>query len=167
MSNKIVIRPKFNLISELSTEEITNTLKKALNSENASIKGVVLESHIILRIPLVEQHYWSPQLDIDIEETVTGCSINGRFGPRSSVWLMYIFFYSILAFISLIIMIMGFAQLNLGLSAHILWGLHITGITFLFLFFTAKAGQKLGKEEMQKLYDFLITAINYRENKKE
>lgn len=59
-------------------------------------------------------------------------------------------------------MIMGFAQMNLGMSAHILWGLYITGVTFLFLFFTAKAGQKLGQDERIRLKLFLDKSIkNY------
>jgi len=159
MSNEIAIRPKFSLSSRLSLNEITEKVKLALDDTNAPVKGTVLATHIILRIPLAAQHYWSPQLDLDIEETATGSLIKGRFGPRPSVWLLFIFFYSMLAFISLMIMIMGFAQMNLGMSAHILWGLHITGITFLFVFFTAKAGQKLGHAEMIQLKAFLLTTI--------
>ena len=159
MSNEIGIRPKFNIPSKLSLNEIVEKVKLALDDTNAPVKGTVLATHIILRIPLAEQQYWSPQLDLDIEETENGSLIKGRFGPRPSVWLLFIFFYCILAFISLMIMIMGFAQMNLGMSAHILWGLHITGVTFLFVFFTAKAGQKLGFEEMRQLHDFLIFAI--------
>lgn len=161
MSHEIAIRPKFSIPSKLSFNEIVEKVKLALDDTNAPVKGTVLESHIILKIPLAKQHYWSPQLDLNIEETRNGSLIKGRFGPRPSVWLMFIFFYSILAFISLMIMIMGFAQMNLGMSAHILWGLHITGVTFLFVFFTAKVGQKLGQAEMIRLKEFLLTTIEH------
>lgn len=160
MSDTIAIRPKFELVSEYSKKEVIDKISTALAQTGAPFKGTVLDNHIILRIPLVNQHYWSPQLDLDIEETVKGSLTKGRFGPRPSVWLMYIFFYSILAFISMMIMIMGFAQMNLGMSAHILWGLHITGVTFLFLFFTAKAGQKLGQDEMIRLKSFLEKSLH-------
>ncbi len=159
MSNEIAIRPKFSIPSELSLHEITEKVRLALDAPNAPFKGTILDTHIILKIPLAAQHYWSPQLDLEIEETPMGSLIKGRFGPRPSVWLMFIFFYCILAFISLMIMIMGFSQMNLGMSAHILWGLHITGVTFLFLFFTAKAGQKLGHDEMRALKAFLLKII--------
>lgn len=159
MSNEIAIRPKFSITTELSSNDIVERIRLALSDTNAPFKGTILASHAILKIPLSAQHYWSPQLDLDIEDIPTGSVIKGRFGPRPSVWLMFIFCYCILAFISLMIMIMGFAQMNLGMSAHILWGLHITGVTFLFVFFTAKAGQKLGQEEMRQLKAFLLKAI--------
>ncbi len=160
MSNAIAIRPKFKLITEYSKQEVIDKISTALGRTDTTLKGTILDNHIILKIPLAEQHYWSPQLDLDLEETETGTLIKGRFGPRPSVWLMYIFFYSVLAFISLMIMIMGFAQMNLGMSAHILWGLHITGVTFVFLLFTAKAGQKLGMEEMIQLKSFFEKSLN-------
>ncbi len=134
MSNAIAIRPKFELISEYSKKEVIDKISNALAHSDAPFKGMVLDNHIILKIPLAEQHYWSPQLDLELEETKVVTLIKGRFGPRPSVWFMYIFFYSLLAFISMMIMIMGFAQMNLGMSAHILWGLHITGVTFLSTF---------------------------------
>lgn len=160
MSNAIAFRPKFSINSLLSQKEILAQIQIALSQPDTPFTGTVLDTHIIIRIPLAKQHYWSPQLDIDIEKTAKGSLIKGRFGPRPSVWLMYIFFYSLLAFISLMIMIMGFAQMNLGMSASILWGLLITGVIYVFLFFTAKAGQKLGQEEMIQLKAFLDKTVS-------
>jgi len=157
---EVAIRPRFKLNSTLSCEEIIEKIRLALDQHQLSVKGTIIDQHIILRIPLDEQHYWSPQLDLDLEVTKHGTKIKGLFGPRPSVWFMYIFFYGVLGFVSMIVMIMGFSQLNLGLSARILWILPITIVLFLFAFFTAKAGQKLGSAEMQRLYHFLLNTIN-------
>ncbi len=160
MSTTLAIRPKFNIVSKHSQKEVIEKIKVALDHPNTAIMGTLIDTHIILKIPLTQQHYWSPQLDLDIEETTNGSLINARFGPRSSVWLMFTFFYSILSFISLMILIMGLAQLNLGMSAQILWGLCITSILFLSLLLTAKIGQQLGQEEMVQLKKFLLQAIH-------
>lgn len=156
---EIAIRPRFKLVSTLSCEEIIENLRSELAKHHNSINGIIINQHIILRIPIDEQHYWSPQLDVELEATKKGTSIKGLFGPRPSVWFGYVFFYSVLGFISMIVMIMGFSQLNLGLSARILWVLPITSTLFLFAFFTAKTGQRLGKDEMHRLHQFLVHTI--------
>ena len=158
--SELAIRPRFQEHSKMSPQEVVHKLKQALEQPNAKIKGTIINQHIILRIPLAEQHYWSPQLDLEIVESTGGSIIKGLFGPSPSVWFMYVFFYCVLGFISIMVMIMGFSQLNLGLSARILWILPITTLLFVFAFLTARAGQQLGQTEIQRLYAFLITNIN-------
>ena len=154
MSANFEIRPRFKKTISLSEEEIVERFQKALKQPNAPVTGTVVDHHIFLKIPAHQQHYWSPQLDLEIEETEEGSLIRGLFGPKPSVWFMFVFFYILLGFISMVVAIMGFSQLNLGLSAKILWLLPISLVLFLFIFFTAKTGQKLGKDEMFLLYDF-------------
>lgn len=153
------IRPRFKLNSPSSAEVIIQQITQVLMREDAPIKGTVAGHHITLRIPVAKQHYWSPQLDLEIEEHPEGSLIRGLFGPNPSVWFMYVFFYSVLSFVSLIVTIMGFSQLNLGLSARILWILPVALVLFLFAYSTARAGQQLGQEEMHELYFFMLKAI--------
>ncbi len=154
------IRPRFSRKTRLPISEITTRIKSALEDENASIIGYVMDHHIFLKIPVKDRHYWSPELHLEIEELESSSLIKGILGPRPSVWFMYVFFYSFLGFISVIVMIVGFSQLNLGLPGRILWVLPILLVLFLFAFFTAKAGQKLGHDEMHALYDFAEEAID-------
>ncbi len=159
MSANFEIRPRFKKIASLSEKEIVDRFKNALERPDAPVTGTIVDHHIFLKIPADQQHYWSPQLDLEIEETEEGSLIRGLFGPKPSVWFMFVFFYVLLGFISMVVAIMGFSQWNLGLSARILWFLPVALILFLFIFFTAKTGQKLGKEEMFLLYDFFENTI--------
>jgi len=153
------IRPRFRIKSSLSKEEIVGRIHKKLEQQKGKVVGIQIDTHIILKIPIAQQHYWSPQLDVEIETIDNQSIIKGLFGPRPSVWFMYVFFYSVLGFIGVMVMIMGFSQLNLGLSARILWLLPLLTILFLIAFSTAKAGQKLGANEMLFLYQFLLKSI--------
>lgn len=159
------IRPRFKLPNATPSELLIQQITQALMEQDAPIKGTVAGHHITLRIPVDKQHYWSPQLDLEIEEQAEGSLIRGLFGPSPSVWFMYVFFYSILGFASLIVTIMGFSQLNLGLSARILWILPVTLVLFIFAYSTARAGQKLGEEEMRELYNFLLESTKSIESK--
>jgi hypothetical protein len=156
---KIEIRPRFHYQSPLAPEVLLKALEEALAKENSPINGLVIDQHVYLRIPYEDQHFWSPQLSLEVEATDSGSQVNGLFGPRESVWLMYIFFYALMGFLIMVVMIMGFSQLNLGLSARILWALPVLLLLLVMAFFTAKAGQKLGHDEMHLLYDFFRNAI--------
>ena len=160
MSN-FEIRPRFKRSTSLSQNEITDLLQKALNeNDSSSVIGYMSDHHVFLKIPEKDRHYWSPELHLEIEEQKNSTLIRALFGPSPSVWFLFVFFYCVLGFASLVIMIMGFSQLNLGLSARILWFLPILIILFLLAFSTAKAGQKLGHDEMHLLYDFVEDALN-------
>ncbi|MCR9285751.1 MAG: dolichyl-diphosphooligosaccharide--protein glycosyltransferase subunit STT3 [Bacteroidetes bacterium] len=157
------IRPRFKRSTNLTEPEITELLQKALDeNKSSSVIGYISDHHIFLKIPEKNRHYWSPELHLEVEEKKEKTLIRALFGPRPSVWFMYIFFYCLLGFISMVILIMGFSQLNLGLSARILWVMPIIIILFLLAFSTAKAGQKLGHDEMHLLYDFVEDALEKR-----
>lgn len=150
----IEIRPRFRKRTELRLGEILKRFRLALDDPQATIKGYIVDHHIVLKIPLEEQHYWSPQLSLEIEAEPEGTLIRGLYGPKPSVWLMFIFFYAVLGFISLVVMIVGFSQLNLNLSARILWLLPITLVLFVMIYLSAKAGQKKGHDQMEALHHF-------------
>lgn len=156
---KIAIRPRFQYSSGLKPEEVLQALEQALNEDDAPVNGLVIDNHVYLRIPHEDQHFWSPQLSLEVETAEDGSRINGLFGPRESIWLMYIFFYAILGFAILIIMIMGFSQLNLGLSARILWALPVLLVLLVLAVITARTGQNLGRDEMALLYRFFQNTV--------
>lgn len=156
---RIEIRPRFHYSSPLAPDQVLQALEEALAKDDAPVNGLVIDHHVYLRIPHEDQHFWSPQLSLEVEAAQDGSQVNGLFGPRESIWLMYIFFYGLLGFLTLIVMIMGFSQLNLGLSARILWALPILLLLMALAYFTARAGQKLGHDEMHLLYDFFKNTV--------
>lgn len=157
---KIEIRPRFRYDSPLSPPQLLSNLQQALDAPDAPVNGLIVDQHVYLRIPYDQQHFWSPQLSIEIEAREEGSLASGFFGPRESVWLMYLFFYAFLGFSIMVVSIMGFSQLNLGLSARILWALPVLIILLLLAYLTAKTGQKLGRDEMQLLYRFFTDTVD-------
>ena len=155
--SKLELRPRFKRVSPQHHEEILSEIDNLLKDPLTKINGYVVDHHVVLKIPEQDQHYWSPQLSLEVEplDEEEGSLIRGLFGPKPSVWLMFIFFYAVLGFISFVVMIIGFSQLNLGLSARILWLLPILCFLLIMVYFTARTGQKLGKEQMYELYHFL------------
>ena len=104
------IRPRFNRWSQAQPETILQNFEEVLKNKEMEVKGFVLDHHIYLKIPREDQHYWSPQLNLEVLDDEKGSRIRGLFGPRPSVWLMFIFFYFVLGFGSIIVAIIGFSQ---------------------------------------------------------
>ncbi|MEL7124107.1 MAG: hypothetical protein AAFO07_32020 [Bacteroidota bacterium] len=150
------IRPRFEIDASISQQELLSRFKKALKSENISFNGYVSDRHIVVKIPPNEDHFWSPQLSMDVVEKEDSFStLYGLIGPKPSVWLMFVFFYFFLGFFLMIISIIGFSRMNLGLSAGILWLLPIVILLIVAVYVTAYLGRKLGRDQMKDLLQFV------------
>ena len=89
------IRPRFKTTSHLSPIEIQQRLEKRLQSHPNDCIGKVIPNYVVLKIPKKEQHYWSPQLSLQLEESETADTvIRGLYGPSPNVWSLFTFGYA-------------------------------------------------------------------------
>ncbi len=155
------VRPRFKIESPLGVEEVLEKLKNALNEKDATCKGRVSPGYVTLFIPPQEQHYWSPQLSLTIEEFKNGSLLRGLYGPRPTVWTVFVFFYAI-GLATLIISMLGLSYLTLGKPAAILWIVPVLVIIFLSLYLVAHFGKEMGYDQIVKLHRFLENSIDLK-----
>jgi len=151
----ISLRPRFRTIVPLTLEELTNRLHIELEKQEAPFDGKVLKEFAVLRILAKDQHYWSPELSLQLEQQEQGTLIRGLFGPRPGVWTMFAGFYTFTIFLSLIALLYGLSQWSLGMEPYGLWMLPIPLVLLISAYVTALIGQRLGHEQMQELHQFL------------
>ena len=156
------IRPRFQIESLYSPEEVIQCINTALENDN-SCKGNVIPGYATIYLPHEEQHLWSPQLSLSIEEMEEGSLIRGLYGPRPSLWTMFVFIYFVIGLATTFISIIGFSNYSLGQSATILWLLPILLIVFLSFYLVAHFGQKLGHDQMETLQTFIQKCLNEKE----
>ena len=93
ISNEIVLRPRFSQALDINQNKVLELFENAKNSQNA-IKINILDSHVFLKIPIAHQHFWSPQLNLEVLKTnQASCTIKGLFGPSPTVWTLFTFFH--------------------------------------------------------------------------
>jgi hypothetical protein len=114
-----------------------------------------------LDIPVKEQHYWSPELRISMEENLAG---EGTFircvvGPRQSVWLMFVFIYGFLSMLTLFGGMYGLVKWNSGGSAAWLWCFPAALLIILSVYVVAKLGQRTGRDQMLHLVSVLYHSL--------
>jgi hypothetical protein len=149
------IRPRFKVETDLSIEDLVTRIDTSLKSEYAVCKGHVFSGYAKLYLPLENQHFWSPQLTVTFEDVDNTTIIRGLYGPRPTVWTMFVFFYALLAFGILVISMIGLSYWTLGKSTYILWWIPVLGAVLASLYRVAYLGQKLGKDEILLMHHFL------------
>ena len=154
------VRPRFEIETTLSMEDLMAKLKAALQAKDAPCKGQVNQGYATFYFPKEAQHYWSPQLNITFEENDNGCLIRGLYGPRPAVWTMFIFFYGMIAFAIVVIAVIGYSNFSLGNSAAIFYWIPVLIVVFLSLYFVAFTGQKMGHDEMLILQGFMEEVLS-------
>jgi len=161
MSSPLEFRPRFKFEISLSQQEIADRLKQKLEDQNPDkLRWSKVSYHIILRTNPETRHFWSPQLDINMEQideqhTLVRCLI----GPVPTVWTMYVFLYGALGLGALVSIMAGFSQYALNQNPWAFWFLPfcLVGLALMVLF--AQFGQRLARDEMRLLKNFLDEAL--------
>ena len=105
LSNDIVLRPRFKIEIPRYNEAILSDFQNAKATQSEFIV-IRVEEHVFIRFPKDKQHYWSPQLHLEIHKIDDNSSVvKGLFGPNPTVWSLFIFLHILIAglFIAFII----------------------------------------------------------------
>jgi len=148
------VRPRFEHSTHLGASELAGRVKKEL-VKSAEIDGLVLDRRIELTPNADTQHFFSPQLTIDVEDTDAGATLRGRFGPHPHVWTMYVAIHGFGAFITLAAGIFGLSQHLSGQTPWALWALPASPLLAALVWALAFVGQNLGGEQMFMLRRFV------------
>lgn len=162
-TNAIVLRPRFKFHV---TQENTSILQIFEDTKNAQKDFIVsrIDGHIFIKIPKVKQHFWSPQLHLEINENeAKGSIIYGLFGPNPTVWTLFMFLHFIVAglFIAFAIWTYVNWSLNDNYAIHLFVTL-FTIVIWFALYFGGRIGKKTGMPQMNELHHFMRDTL--REN---
>jgi len=162
--NKIAIRPRFNLEIKMPKYELITRISEEIKNCNGRCEINLLRNHIIFKIPEDMQHFWSPELSIEIEESEENSVLHCILGPSSAIWTLFATFYGLSLFAGLIGIVLGFSQWSIGNYPYGFWLVPASVILIALAYLIAITGQKLSYNEMLFLRRKLERAI-YSENK--
>jgi uncharacterized integral membrane protein len=142
------MRPRFEMQLPVDRERWLNTFKSLLETDAESLRGQVFRKHAVVEMRDGERTFWSPYLNLEVEDEPDGSAIRGRFSPHPNVWTMFMGVYILLAIIALGGFSYGIVQYILGQSP---WALAIAPaavMMFGFVYGATLIGQGLGAEQM-------------------
>ena len=160
-ANEIVLRPRFKMELKQNNQSVLQLFEAQKTHQKEFVVSRV-NDHVFIRLPKHKQHFWSPELHLEINEIDDSTSmLHGLFGPKPSVWTMFMFFHFIVAGL-----FFGF-----GIWAYSNWSLKtdyfmqlvvVFMMVFIWfaLYFAGRLGRASGKPEMEQLYNFMIKILN-------
>ncbi|PKV51942.1 hypothetical protein ATE84_4042 [Aquimarina sp. MAR_2010_214] len=161
ISNDIVLRPRFFQNLDIPSEEALEAFEKtAKTCQDFKVSRV--DHHIFIRIPKKDQHFWSPQLHLeiyDIDEKQP--QLKGLFGPSPTVWTLFMFLHFVVATLFIATVVWMYVNIRLDKSYLIpVITLFFLFITWFVLYFAGRLGRQAGKKEMHTLYIFMENTLN-------
>lgn len=159
--NTVLLKPRFAFNVDESQEFILNKFKKNLSEDNCKYCTKISGNHIFLDVPKKEEHFWSPQLQIEIDKDENNKTlIKGVLGPKPQVWTFFMFLHFVVALSFIIIFVWFYVNWSLEkdfqIQKYILIALPIIWVA---LYFFGQSGKKLGYNQMVELDDFLMKTL--------
>jgi hypothetical protein len=142
------MRPRFELQLPVTRKAWLDALGLALQNNAESLHGQVFRKHAVVQMCDEERTFWSPYLNLEVEDEPDGSVIRGRFSPHPNVWTMFMAVYILLAIVALGGLSYGMVQYTLGQPP---WSLLIAPAAvplFGFVYGATLIGQGLGAEQM-------------------
>ena len=152
------MRPRFELQLPVDRERWLGALKSQLDSDPGALRGQVFRKHAVVQMRDTERTFWSPYLNLEVEDEPDGSAIRGRFSPHPNVWTMFMGVYIMLAIIALGGLSYGIVQWTLGQWP---WGFLVVPASvamFGFVYGATLIGQGLGAEQMYTMRSLIDRA---------
>jgi hypothetical protein len=154
------IRPQFSQILDLGIEEARERIVSMVNSGHDRCEVKSFPGFICLRIPEEERHFWSPRLNLSLDETEDRKTlVEGTYGPNANVWSLFLYGYLLSGTFGMFAGILGFAQWMIGNRPRGLWILGVMLAMAGGLYVFAQFGQKLGARQTYLLHRIYETAM--------
>tara|TARA_R110002167_G_scaffold61543_3_gene173621 strand:+ start:968 stop:1420 length:453 start_codon:yes stop_codon:yes gene_type:complete len=120
------------------------------------------DDHIFIKFDTAHNHFWSPQLQLEIVETdENNCKLYGLFGPNPTLWTFFMFLHFGVATLFIVMAIWAYSSSALGKPYGLAIGLMIFTVLLWFaLYFFGRIGKRKGKPQMQQLHQLMMDTLN-------
>jgi hypothetical protein len=159
-TNDIILRPRFKIKLDKNNEVVLLTFEKAKNTQTEFIVSRI-DDHVFIKFPKKEQHFWSPQLHLEINEVDQNSSfLHGLFGPNPTVWTLFMFMHFMVAGLFIAFGVWAYTNWRLKEGFAIQVSLMLFMIIIWFaLYFGGRIGKASSKMEMHQLNDFMHSIL--------
>ncbi len=161
-SSEIHLRPRFRIeYKDKTQEQLLENFRNNLKDDNCKYCSKIVDGHIIIDVPREDDHFWSPQLNIEVEK-IDGENtvVRGLFGPKPQVWTLFMFIHFGVAVAFIGFLILWYVRWSLEESTTFPMIMAIgLPIFWLILYFLGRMGKKTGHQQMDELHAFMMKIL--------
>jgi len=155
--NRVLLKPRFKIERNESKEVIIEKFKKEFSSVNCIYCTKIIDHHIVIDVPKDEDHFWSPQLHIEVESNEENKTIiKGLFGPKPQIWTFFMFIHFAVAVAFIVFFVVAYTRWNLKQDyTFALIMCIVMPVFWIILYILGQLGKKKGYKQMVQLDTFL------------
>lgn len=158
--NRILLKPRFKLKYSDPKEAIIDQFRVDLSSESCPFPSKIVDHHIVIDVPQGTEHFWSPQLHVEVEDEGEVTIVKGILGPKPKIWTLFIFFHFAVAVTFFVFFVIFYSRWSLDQDYTMSMTMCILmPVLWVALYFAGQLGKKFGYDQMQELHGFLINAL--------
>lgn len=164
-ANDIVLRPRFKIELEQNNESALKAFEAAKTEQSEFIISRI-DDHVFIKLPKEKQHFWSPQLHLEINELDNNRStLRGLFGPNPTVWTLFMFLHFMVIGIFIAFAIWAYSNwaLKTGYALQV-WGMVFMVVIWFALYLGGRAGRTSSRNEMMALHKFMNRTLKRKPN---
>ena len=160
-NSEVFLRPRFRIDFEESEENLIERFKENLNDGECKYCSKIVDQHIVIDVPFDEDHFWSPQLNIEVVKGDSSESIvKGLFGPKPQVWTLFMFLHfavgiTFLVFLTLLYVRWSFESSLIFPTIMVI----ALPIIWVVLYVFGRWGRRQGRKQMEELHDFMMGTL--------
>ena len=108
------MQPTFTEDVPLHADEVMTRIRKAI--QQPDLRGHIDAAGYVVdfKVDPAKRRFWSPHLNVQVNELESGSQLYCRFAPRPEVWTMFMFIYFLAAFLASAAAIYGYVQWFMG-----------------------------------------------------
>jgi hypothetical protein len=162
-NSEVFLRPRFKIDLDDNYNVVLKEFSKELKSDTCKFSGKISDGHVFVSVSKKDEHFWSPQLHLEIIEITDETSLlKGLFGPKPQVWTLFMFIHFVIgvSFLGFTALLYARISLNESLFFPVIM-MVILPFIWTILYFLGKVGKDTGKNQMKELHDFMIKVINH------
>lgn len=164
--NEIVLRPRFKFDVNYNNESLLELFDEAKTTQKDFIVSRI-DDHVFIKFPKIKQHFWSPQLHLEINKNFDDdekSTIYGLFGPNPTVWTMFMFFHFLVAIIFIGFGCWAYSNWSLDDSYGVQIGIMVMMVLIWFvLYFAGRMGKRTGMGQMHELHHFVRDTLRSKD----
>ena len=162
-NSDVFLRPRFTIELKKNKKEVLNCFADVLKKETTNFRGSFVDDHLFISVSKKVEHFWSPQLHLEIvEESEKTVILKGLFGPKPQVWTLFMFIHFIIGFSFLAFCVILYTRISLNESLFFpITMMIVLPFIWVVLYILGNIGKDTGKKQMKDLHDFMINTINY------
>jgi len=155
------IRPRFKLKINYDSVKAMNHVSEKLKIDEF-VTGERNNHHLFVKTKTKDQHYWSPEMSVRIEQEEYGIftTVSCLIGPKHNVWTLFVFMYAMIFLASIFGGIYGLVKWVNFDDKSWLWVIPAGIICTASIFIVSKLGQKKGRDEMLYLVSFIYHSLD-------